>query len=485
MPQPTNTYLKTRLKRDLNAFINHESFSGVLLFFCVVLAMLVANSKFAPLYFALKELEIGAFLGPYHQSMSMEHFVNDVAMSVFFLMMGLEMKREILYGELAGFKKIIFPMLAALGGIVVPIGIYLFFNQGTPSANGFGVAMSTDTAFALGAILFLGKRVPLSCKIFLVSLAVVDDLGAILVIVLFYTTELHMGWLACAALVLGLLVYINHKDTYRLSSFLALGVLLWIAVFNSGVHATIAAVILAFCIPGRSNVSDTCLLNLKRELESIRTYTQHGNDFFETNIQQARFSLRAIMENLKRFFIDNTGRRNFDIQEQSRRVQILDSISRYSLQAQNPLLRLQSVLHPMCSYLIVPFFAFINAGVAVDSGVNLELDGIFTGIVVGLVVGKPLGIFIFAYLGVKLGLATKPASLSFLQVFAVGILAGIGFTMSIFVANLAYVNMENASEAVMISKLAILYASSLALLLGIAMLWVSTRNASGAHTDQG
>lgn len=479
MPQPTNTYIKNRLKRDLNAFINHESFSGILLFFCVIFAMLVANSKFSPLYFALKELELGAFLGPYSTGMSVEHFVNDVAMSLFFLMMGLEMKREILYGELAGFKKIIFPMLAAIGGIIVPIGIYLYFNQGTPSANGFGVAMSTDTAFALGAILFLGKRVPLSCKIFLVTLAVVDDLGAILVIVLFYTTKLHIGWLACAGLVLAMLIYINHKDTYKLSSFLALGVLLWIMVFNSGVHATIAAVILAFCIPGRSNVSDNCLLNLKRELESIRTYTQHGNDFFETNIQQARFSLRAIIQSLKNFFTDsaasNAAHKKFNIEEQSRRVEILDSISRYSLQAQNPLLRLQSVLHPLCSYFIVPIFAFINAGVAVDSGVDFDVDGIFTGTVIGLVIGKPLGIFVFAYLGVKLGLATKPASLSFLQVFAVGILAGIGFTMSIFVANLAYIDMENAKEAVMISKLAILYASSLALLLGIAMLWVSTR----------
>lgn len=473
--QVSKDYNKDRLKQNLNAFISHESFSGVLLFFCVVFAMLVANSKFSVLYFALKELELGAFLGPYHAGMSMEHFVNDVAMSLFFLMMGLEMKREILYGELAGFKKIIFPMLAAIGGIIVPIGIYLFFNHGTPSANGFGVAMSTDTAFALGAILFLGKRVPLSCKVFLVTLAVVDDLGAILVIVLFYTSTLHIGWLLVAGAIFALLVYINHKDTYKLPIFLLLGVGLWIAVFNSGVHATVAAVILAFCIPGRSNVSDTCLLNLKKELEGIYTMVQSGRNFFETNIEHAKFSLRGIWESLTRFFIDDSPRRQFDLQEQSKRVQILDSISRYSLQAQNPLLRLQSVLHPLCSYFIVPLFAFINAGVQIDSSVNLNIDAIFLGTVVGLVVGKPLGIFAFAYLGVKLKIATKPPTLSFTQVFAVGTLAGIGFTMSIFVANIAYINLEYGREAVMVSKLAILYASSLALLLGIAMLWLSTR----------
>ena len=474
--KPTlKNYNKDRLKKDLIAFIHHESFGGVLLCFCVVFAMRVANSNFSPLYFALKELELGLFLGPYHQGMSVEHFINDVAMSLFFLMMGLEMKREILYGELAGFKKIIFPMLGAVGGIIVPIAIYLFFNHGTPSANGFGVAMSTDTAFALGAILLLGKRVPLSCKVFLVTLAVVDDLGAILVIVLFYTSTLHTGWLLVAGVIVALLVYINHKDTYKLSSFLLLGLLLWVAVFNSGVHSTIAAVILAFCIPGRSNVSDTCLLNLKKELEGIHTMVQSGGNFFETNIVRAKFSLKGLWENLVRFFGDDNPKKQFDLQQQSKRVQILDSISRYSLQAQNPLLRLQSVLHPLCSYCIVPLFAFINAGVRVDSGISFDIDAIFLGTIAGLVVGKPLGIFIFAYIGVKLGIATKPADLGFMQVFAVGTLAGIGFTIAIFVANLAYANLEQGAQAIMVSKLAILYSSSLALLLGIAMLWLSTK----------
>lgn len=366
-------------------------------------------------------------------------------------------------------------MLGAVGGIIVPIAIYLFFNHGTPSANGFGVAMSTDTAFALGAILLLGKRVPLSCKVFLVTLAVVDDLGAILVIVLFYTSTLHIGWLLVAGVIVALLVYINHKDTYKLSSFLLLGLLLWVAVFNSGVHSTIAAVILAFCIPGRSNVSDTCLLNLKKELEGIHTMVQSGGNFFETNIVRAKFSLKGLWENLVRFFGDDNPKKQFDLQQQSKRVQILDSISRYSLQAQNPLLRLQSVLHPLCSYCIVPLFAFINAGVRVDSGISFDIDAIFLGTIAGLVVGKPLGIFIFAYIGVKLGIATKPADLGFMQVFAVGTLAGIGFTIAIFVANLAYANLEQGAQAIMVSKLAILYSSSLALLLGIAMLWLSTK----------
>lgn len=470
----SDAYVKDRLKNNLHAFISHESFSGVLLFFCVVFAMLIANSRFHELYFEFQELEIGLFLGPYHQGMSVVHFVNDVAMSFFFLMIGLEMKREILYGELAGFKKIILPMLAALGGIIVPIGIYLFFNHGTPSAVGFGVAMSTDTAFALGAILFLGKRVPLSLKVFLVTLAVVDDLGAIFVIVVFYTTSLNTGWLLIALAIIAALIYINQKDTYNTSSYLLLGVLLWIAVFNSGVHATIAAVILAFCIPGRSNVSDKCLIRLKQELENIRTLVQSGSDFFETNIHNTRFSIKRILASLKRFFSDDEHHdlhKKFNIEEQSKRVQILEAVSRYSQHAQNPLLRLQAVLHPLCSYFIVPFFAFVNAGVRIDSSIDFDLDAILVGTVLGLVVGKPLGIFVFSYIGIKLRIATKPKDLSYGHIFATGCLAGIGFTMSIFVANLAYDN----QAAIVLSKISILYASLLALIFGICFLYLSTR----------
>lgn len=478
--QMHNTYIKDRLKSRFNAFINHESFSGVLLFFCVVFAMLVGNSNFSDLYFAFRELEIGFFFGDHHYGMSVLHFMNDVAMSLFFFGLGLEMKREIIYGELTGFKKLIFPMLGAVGGIIVPIGIYLFFNHGTPSAVGFGVAMSTDTAFALGAILFLGKRVPPSLKIFLVTLAVVDDLGAILVIVFFYTTSLNIGWLLVALAIIAALIYTNHKDTHSVWVYLLLGVFLWVAIFNSGIHATIAAVILAFCIPGRSNVSDSCLLSLKNELQNIRMRIQSGNDFFETNIQHARFSIKNILASLKRFFQDDSSdvSKRINIQEQSQRVQILESVSHYSRQAQNPLLRLETLLHPICSYFIVPFFAFINAGVRIDSGVDFDIDKIFIGTVLGLVIGKPIGIFLFAYLGIKLKIATKPNNLSYGHIFATGCLAGIGFTMSIFVANLAYSN----PDAIVLSKIAILYASSLALILGICFLWLTTKPLDAASS---
>lgn len=465
-----NINVKDRLKKGLNTFISHESFSGVLLFFCVLFAMGVANSAFAEQYFEFQELKLGVFFGEGKAGMSILHFVNDVAMSFFFLMIGLEMKREILYGELAGVKKVIFPMLAALGGIIVPIGIYLFFNHGTPSAVGFGVAMSTDTAFALGAILFLGKRVPLSLKVFLVTLAVVDDLGAIFVIVIFYTQQLDFAWLIIALIILSVLVYFNQQDTRKTSSYLFLGVLLWIAVFNSGIHATIAAVLLAFCIPGRSNVSDKALQALREELKKITHITQSGRNFFETHSDESS-GFRQTLESFKKFFSSKESERTFNIKEQSQRVQILESIAKYSHAAQNPLLQLQTVLHPLCSYFVVPFFAFVNAGVRVDSSINFDLDHIFLGTILGLVVGKPIGILVFSFLGVKLGVATKPNDLSFGQIFATGCLAGIGFTMSIFVANLAY----DHEDAIVLSKISILYASFIALIIGISLLYLFTK----------
>lgn len=470
-PKFDNNNVKDRLKKGLNAFISHESFSGVLLFFCVIFAMGVANSALADKYFEFQELKLGVFFGEEKAGMSILHFVNDIAMSFFFLMIGLEMKREILYGELAGVKKVVFPMLAALGGIVVPIGIYLFFNHDTPSAVGFGVAMSTDTAFALGAILFLGKRVPLSLKVFLVTLAVVDDLGAIFVIVVFYTQNLNIPWLIIASIILCVLIYFNQQDTRKTSSYLFLGVLLWLAVHNSGIHATIAAVLLAFCIPGRSNVSDKALLALREELKKITHITKSGKNFFETHTVESGFSFKQILAGLKKFFNTKKRERIFNIKEQSQRVQILESIAKYSHAAQNPLLQLQTFLHPLCSYFVVPFFAFVNAGVRVDSNINFDLDHIFLGTILGLVVGKPIGILVFSFLGVKLKLATKPNDLTFGQIFATGCLAGIGFTMSIFVANLAY----DHEDAIVLSKISILYASSLALIIGICLLYFFTK----------
>lgn len=484
----SNNYVKDKLRENLHTFINHESFSGILIFFCIIFAMIVANSELlfgfsslSEIYFYIQHLEIGVFMQDEQKDTAMHgmtiiHIINDVGMSFFFLMIGLEMKRDILYGELVGFKKISFPIFGALGGIIIPIGIYLYFNHDTSLAIGFGVPMSTDTAFALGAILLLGKRVPLSLKIFLVTLAVVDDLGAILVIVFFYTQSLSAFWLIISALLIAVLVYFNYKDTYRLPAYMLVGILLWVAVFNSGIHATIAAVILAFSIPGRSNVSDKYLINLKNEVIKINTLIKNGINFFETSAsQQTKLGFfKDFFRGLISFFqtTDKSPEKKFNIKEQDKRAQVLDSISKYSIYAQNHLIQMQRILNPICSYFVVPIFAFMNAGVSLDS--NLDFSGhmdMVLGTVLGLVVGKPIGILVFTYISEKLNIAIKPKDLTYGHIFAIGCLAGIGFTMSIFVANLAY----SDSSLVAISKLATLYASTIALTVGLVLLYLSTK----------
>lgn len=464
-------YVKDKLQKDLYDFMSHESFGGILLFFCVIAAFLIANSQFSNLYFLLKDFKIGVFFGDIHYGMSILHIVNEIAMSFFFLMIGLEMKREILYGELVGFKKIAFPMLGAVGGIVAPIMIYIYFNYGLDSIIGFGVPMSTDTAFALGALLLLGSRVPISLKIFLVTLAVVDDLGAILVIVFFYTHEINTTWLLVAFLLFCILCYVNYRDSHRLWVYLFLGLFLWIAVFNSGIHATIAAVILAFTIPGRSRVSDKYLMSLKEELEKIKITMPSESSFFASSFCKSKSRIQCMLFAIKDFFSgDANAFKSFNLKEQDKRTQILDSIAKYSTSAQNPLISLQIFLHPLCSYFIVPIFAFLNAGVRLDSGLEISFNGIVAGTIAGLVIGKPLGILTLTYFGEKLGMAHRPKDISYWHIFAIGCLAGVGFTMSIFVANLAY----DSQELIDLSKISTIYASSISLILGLVSLYLST-----------
>ncbi|TLE10747.1 Na+/H+ antiporter NhaA [Helicobacter bilis] len=471
----------------LKNFITHESFGGVLLFFCVIIAMIIANTNFGIFYnefFGMYlDFHIGGTRGIH---ISILHFINDVLMSFFFLMVGLEMKREVLYGELAGFRAVSFSVFGAIGGLVLPSAIYIFFNLGTPSVNGFGVAMSTDTAFALGVILLLGKRIPNVIKIFLVTLAVADDLGAISVIAIFYTDQINWIYIYIAIVLLAVLITFNYLDIKYLSLYFAVGFLLWICFFLSGVHATVGAVLLAFTIPGKSQISQHSYLGLKEAYNKLYFKTTADFTTFTPSHTEERNRFGAILYGFRDFFVSSYQNikkfmgsksdmeREVDMHKEHERVEILDTIARYSKYAQNPLVRIEYILQPLNAYFIVPLFAFANAGVSIDSSLSFSIDGIFWGIILGLVIGKPLGILGFTWLSEKLRLAKRPEGLTNTQIFSVGALAGIGFTMSMFVANLAY----SSNMSVDLAKISVLIASGIAAIIGVTSLYFNTKDSS-------
>lgn len=434
--------METKSQNSLIAFFSKitksESFAGILLLCCAVLAMIVANSPWGDSYAALWKTKFGFDVNGVFIGMSLEHWINDVLMAFFFLVVGLEIKREVLFGELAGFKRAALPIIAALGGMIGPGIIYFTLNAGTPSEHGFGIPMATDIAFALGVLSALGKRVSISVKVFLVSLAVADDLGAIIVIALFYSSGISFEWLAVAVGIVAVLVVLNKAGIKALTPYMILGVLLWIAVHNCGVHATIAAVVLAFTIPVAPKI-DTLTF-----MEKIKTMIK---DFQESEKQKDGILL------------------------QSEQVEALYHIAKHKNAVQNPLLRLEHALAPYSNYLIMPIFAFANAGVSIGSNIDFGIDHVFLGIFFGLVVGKPLGIFTFTFLAEKLRIAARPKGATWVEIFGAGALGGIGFTMSMFVTNLAFSG-EHALVATDVAKISILIASLSAGILGSIFFFV-------------
>lgn len=419
------------ISKALSYFIQSESFGGIFLFICALLAMIIANSPLSDFYYSFWEQPLGiSFAGTFY-GFSIHQWIGDVLMSIFFLMVGLEIKREILFGDLSGFQKAAFPVIGALGGMLVPGMIYFVLNMNTPSYHGFGIPMATDIAFALGVILLLGRCVPLALKVFLVTLAVADDLGAITIIAIFYPSPegLHFSYLLASVGIIALLIFINRLGVRHLGIYLGIGVVLWFCVHHGGIHATIAAVALAFCIPVKAKIQSGEFMEMANKMMSVFK----DKDKERTNILLNTEQIGAI-----------------------------DTLTRDFSKVQNPLLRLEHALHPWCAFVIMPLFAFANAGVDVRAEVNFQIDYIMLGIMLGLVVGKPFGILGLTYLCEKFKIATRPQGVSWNHIFGAGMLAGIGFTMSMFVSNLAFTE-EDARN---ISKIAILLSSSLAGILG-------------------
>ncbi|HEX2077719.1 MAG TPA: Na+/H+ antiporter NhaA, partial [Longimicrobium sp.] len=394
-----------------------------------------ANSPWAAGYHHLWETELTLRLGADQLSYPLHHWINDGLMAVFFFLVGLEIKREALIGELASLRRAALPAAAALGGMVVPALLYAVLNAGGEGAAGWGIPMATDIAFALGVLALLGPRVPLALKVFLAALAIVDDLGAVLVIAVFYTDQIAWNALGLGFIVLAALVVAARLQARSPLVYVALGVLLWLAFLKSGVHATVAGVLLAMTIPARTRIDTAEFLDRgRRILDHFDAAGVEGSGVLTNPRQQAA------------------------IQEMENACEA----------AQAPLQRIEHELHYPVAFGIIPLFALANAGVHLGGNLAGAMrDPVAIGIILGLVVGKPIGITLFAWLAVRLKLAALPQGIGWRAIRGVSLLGGIGFTMSLFVAGLAFPGAPEMNED---AKIGIFAASLVAGIAGFLVL---------------
>jgi len=374
----------------INQFISKEALSGVLLFTATILAVMVANSPFAKEYYDLWHMPLGVTLGNLNISMALTYWIDNGLMSLFFLMVGLEIKRELLIGELSSVQKASFPVVAAIGGMVIPALVYIGLNPDNPI--GFGIPMATDIAFALGILMLLGNKVNPALKLFLVALAVVDDLGAVLVVATVYTSEIHSQYFIVAGLIYAAIWLLNIKGIKSLWPYLILGIALWIYIHAIGIHATIAGVLLAFAIPISSKVDEATFIQTQKQ--SINEFEKHIDDIPILNHHQ---------------------------------IDALENIAYGYDRVQNPLVKLEHLLHGFSAFFIMPLFAFSNAGVVIDFTLVSQHFMVVLGVVLGLIVGKPIGIVGFTFIATKLKIIQKPDSLKWKEIIAVGFLGGHWF----------------------------------------------------------
>jgi NhaA family Na+:H+ antiporter len=434
MEQDLNKTPIEKLTYPIQEFLHQQASGGILLIIATVIALAWANSPFAESYHHLWHTYVKIEVGGVRLNYSLHHWINDGLMVIFFFVVGLEIKRELLVGELSSAKKAALPIAAALGGMIFPAIVYSVFNLGSESASGWGIPMATDIAFVVGILALLGNRVPLALKIFILALAIVDDLGAVLVIAIFYTSNISLTSLFIAAGLIILLIVMNKMGVRNLLIYTLVGIALWLAFLKSGVHATVAGVLLAFTIPVSSRINT---MKFKNETERLI------NEF------------------------DNAGEHGEDVLTNSERMSIVDKIENNCEKILTPLQRFEHGLHPWVSFFIMPVFALANAGVTIGSGLSSALTHpVSIGIILGLFLGKQIGIFSFSYLAVKLKLASEPEGVSWKKIYAASVLAGIGFTMSLFIANLAF----NSPELLNISKVGILTGSLLSGIVGFIIL---------------
>lgn len=412
-------------------FLHHEAAGAVALLVATVVAVALANGTLAAAWDRFLQTKAGFVFGGHGFAQSVKHWVDDALMALFFFVVGLEIKREFIVGELSTLRGALLPIVAAVGGMLLPAGVYLAFNAGGAGERGWGVPMATDIAFALGVLALLGPRIPAGLKVFLAALAIADDIGAILVIAVFYTEQVSRAWLAFALLPLAALVVMNRRHVEEPLAYLAVGAVLWFGFLSSGIHATVAGVIAAFTIPAVARIkplefTDVCRVRIG-DIEAVDVPGAHTLD----DDRQQEYALE---------------------------------IQQAALRSVAPLQRLERAVHPFATFVVLPAFALANAGIPLG-GAGLG-SPVALGIVLGLVAGKLVGVLLAAWLAVRGGLADLPAGVGWGHVAGAGALAGIGFTMSMFVANLAFTTPVEAAQA----KSAIFVASIMAGLLGFAIL---------------
>ena len=396
--------IKNYFLSPFQKFIRTESLAGMLLFGAAIIAIIWANSSFGTYYENLLQYKIGISFQDFELKKPIILWINDGLMAIFFFLIGLELKRELLIGEINTLKKAAFPFVAALGGVLVPIVLYLVLNQNPETVKGWGIPMATDIAFALAILSTLGKRVPLSLKIFLTAFAIIDDIAAVLVIAVFYSVNINWIFVLYGLIIIGILGLLYYKIKYSATIGILLAIIIWFFFLKSGIHPTIAGVLLAFTIPIKRR------LNVK---------------LFSDKLNSISYKIINVSDNDEKHLLTKD------------EMKCIDNLDDLSFEVRSPLQHLEHKLHRLIAYFILPIFAFANAGVVISTNYNFNFS-LMINIAISLFVGKFVGVALFSYLGVKLKITELPSGVNFKQILGIASIAGVGFTMSIFIDNLAF-----------------------------------------------
>lgn len=429
--------IKNKFLPPFQRFIKIESFSGILLMFATVVALVWANSPYGDSYRELWQYDIGIITKDFEFQKPLLHWINDGLMAVFFFLIGLEIKRELIIGALNSAKKIAFPLVGALGGMLVPVTFFLLLNQNPETVRGWGIPMATDIAFSLAILNVLGKRVPLSLKIFLTAFAIVDDIGAVMVIALFYSGTINVIPLLIALALLAVLYLFTYKGFYSSFGTFIIGAIVWFLFLKSGIHPTVAGILMAFSVPIRQKIDTSMFLS---RLEDV---------YYD--IKKASILQKPILS--------------------KEQIESIDDLEDWTAKYQSPLQILERSLHGWVAYLIIPLFALANAGVLIDSSMEFE-TGLVVNIIICLILGKSIGVTSLVILAKKVKIIEIPSEINSKQIIGVSFLAGIGFTMAILVASLAFASTPKFIES---AKVGILIGSFISAIIGYVILRSGTR----------